>query len=333
MNTTRFFMQQDRFHTALCGTSAVVCVRAQSGVLAETRLEQASISTALLATDDGESVVGVKSQAQVKSVIYNVYGFHNPDDIPAQRPAFNGHLLVNVLYLLGNGYRGYNPVLMRFHSPDSLSPFGVGGLNSYGYCEGDAINFSDPSGHGPIRRSGSLPGLSSESMMKRIVPEIVKNPSPRPRPRRVSDAGYRTPSYLDQTVQDVLNELPGWGTPDAPTQSSMQRNQASLIAEPINTQLVASAPRVVVRGKSRGLGNLDQERATLLLIRNYESDNTVGKLTLEQVHDSRRAAIFARMQGASMSNAIRQIVPGVSAKDIKVLVRPIINMLRVRQSN
>lgn len=47
---------------------------------------------------------------------------------------------------LGNGHRVYNPVLMRFHSPDSLSPFGRGGRNAYAYCAGDPINHADPSG-------------------------------------------------------------------------------------------------------------------------------------------------------------------------------------------
>jgi len=50
-------------------------------------------------------------------------------------------------YLLGNGYRAFNPVLMRFHSPDSLSPMGAGGLNCYAYCAGDPINNVDPTGH------------------------------------------------------------------------------------------------------------------------------------------------------------------------------------------
>jgi hypothetical protein len=36
---------------------------------------------------------------------------------------------------------------MRFNSPDSLSPFGNGGLNSYAYCAGDPTNKSDPTGH------------------------------------------------------------------------------------------------------------------------------------------------------------------------------------------
>ncbi|POD73867.1 RHS repeat-associated core domain-containing protein [Pseudomonas syringae group genomosp. 3] len=63
-------------------------------------------------------------------------------------PGFNGELLDDITghYLLGNGYRAYNPVLMRFNSPDSLSPFGKGGLNAYAYCGGDPVNRTDPDG-------------------------------------------------------------------------------------------------------------------------------------------------------------------------------------------
>jgi RHS repeat-associated protein len=48
---------------------------------------------------------------------------------------------------LGNGYRAYNPVLGRFTAPDSMSPFGAGGINPYAYCAGDPVNRTDPSGH------------------------------------------------------------------------------------------------------------------------------------------------------------------------------------------
>lgn len=53
-------------------------------------------------------------------------------------------------YLLGNGYRNLSPTLMRFHCPDSESPFGLGGLNTYCFSLNDPINGSDPSGHFPF---------------------------------------------------------------------------------------------------------------------------------------------------------------------------------------
>jgi RHS repeat-associated protein len=64
-------------------------------------------------------------------------------------PAFNGERAdpVSGTYHLGNGYRAYSPVLMRFTCPDSLSPFGGGGVNPYAYCAGDPVNITDPSGH------------------------------------------------------------------------------------------------------------------------------------------------------------------------------------------
>lgn len=62
---------------------------------------------------------------------------------------FNGERrdIVTGLYHLGHGYRAYNPVLMRFHATDSMSPFGRGGLNVYSYCLGDPVNLVDPTGH------------------------------------------------------------------------------------------------------------------------------------------------------------------------------------------
>ncbi|HEY3985131.1 RHS repeat-associated core domain-containing protein [Cedecea sp.] len=62
---------------------------------------------------------------------------------------FNGERLdpVTGTTHLGNGYRAYSPVLMRFICPDSWSPFGEGGINPYAYCDGDPVNRVDPTGH------------------------------------------------------------------------------------------------------------------------------------------------------------------------------------------
>lgn len=56
------------------------------------------------------------------------------------RDSLTGH------YHLGNGHRTFNPLLMRFNSPDRLSPFAAGGLNVYAYCMGDPVNRNDPTG-------------------------------------------------------------------------------------------------------------------------------------------------------------------------------------------
>lgn len=48
---------------------------------------------------------------------------------------------------LNNGYRAYSNTLNRFTCNDSWSPFYLGGVNAYAYCQGDPVNREDPSGH------------------------------------------------------------------------------------------------------------------------------------------------------------------------------------------
>ncbi|MFK0091840.1 RHS repeat-associated core domain-containing protein [Pseudomonas sp. NPDC090592] len=62
-------------------------------------------------------------------------------------------------YLLGNGKRAYDTVLMRFYSPDTLSPFARGGINAYAYCKGDPVNNVDRDGHSPTRIVSQGAGL------------------------------------------------------------------------------------------------------------------------------------------------------------------------------
>lgn len=84
---------------------------------------------------------------------YTPYGL-KPIDQQGVKLAFNGETADPLTgnYLLGNGYRAFSPTLMRFLAPDSWSPFGKGGLNTYAYCVGDPVNNVDPGGHAVFNR-------------------------------------------------------------------------------------------------------------------------------------------------------------------------------------
>lgn len=114
--------------------------------------------TLLLMTDASPSVIGECLQGKQHSIVYSAYGHRSAEEALTTLLGFNGEVreATTGWYLLGRGYRAYNPSLMRFHSPDSLSPFGSGGLNPYVYCLGNPVAFRDPTGHRPsnARRPG-----------------------------------------------------------------------------------------------------------------------------------------------------------------------------------
>jgi RHS repeat-associated protein len=105
----------------------------------------------LLATDSRHSVLGELTPAGLNRLAYTPYGFQSVQRPVGSSLGFNGERreALTGCYHLGNGHRLYNPVLMRFYSPDKLSPFGKGGLNPYAYCVGDPVNFTDPTGEVP----------------------------------------------------------------------------------------------------------------------------------------------------------------------------------------
>ena len=106
------------------------------------------LETTLLLTDQQCSVLHTVNAQAHKPKAYTAYGHRPAESGMTCLLGFNGEPPDPVTghYLLGNGYRAFNPVLMRFNSPDRLSPFGEGGLNGYAYCGGDPVNRVDPTG-------------------------------------------------------------------------------------------------------------------------------------------------------------------------------------------
>ncbi|KAF0255221.1 hypothetical protein GN299_08965 [Pseudomonas putida] len=106
--------------------------------------------TTLLTVDQQRTVSNHVDQYQLlRSIAYTPYGHRSSDQGCL---GFNGEWLDSsaLHYFLGNGYRAFCPAFTRFRSPDSMSPFGSGGLNAYGYCGQDPINYRDPTGHSRV---------------------------------------------------------------------------------------------------------------------------------------------------------------------------------------
>jgi len=143
------------------GAQALTLLRAAGQVLGQRDAKH----VAFYLTDLKDSVLECMG-GQASSMKYTGYGYEG-DSTGSSLLRFNGQRKESTTghYLLGDGYRGFNPVLMRFNSPDSLSPFGAGGVNTYCYCGGDPVNRADPSGHewksffGIRPRRSSIPDL------------------------------------------------------------------------------------------------------------------------------------------------------------------------------
>ncbi|WP_408599400.1 RHS repeat-associated core domain-containing protein [Pseudomonas sp. PLMAX] len=148
----RLFYCKKRLTTEIQGAVQRTIFQQDDQLLAQHDQQDHVIESSLLATDQARSVLRVDKANRPNAVSYSPYG-HRPvvDDLRSLL-GFNGERVDSVTgyYLLGIGYRAFNPILMRFNSPDSFSPFGRGGFNSYVYCLGDPINRYDDSGHFPL---------------------------------------------------------------------------------------------------------------------------------------------------------------------------------------
>jgi RHS repeat-associated protein len=181
----------------------------------------------LLATDSNHSIIGEIVDGKTSAIGYSAFGEQSARQEVVTALGFNGQLLEATIgwYLLGNGYRAYNPRLMRFHSPDSWSPFGDGGLNSYAYCLNEPINSEDPTGHSPAKflfqrvlaqraQRASVIVKGSDVLQLTRPSVIVKHPKhPLPKVTQLATE----PNVAPPKIQNPVGELAATSAPQSPT--------------------------------------------------------------------------------------------------------------------
>ena len=150
--------------TEVGGYEQLSIIRHEDHLLAQQGRKAGGVDTALLASDQQRSVLGTVQKNLQRSIAYTAYGHRLSENGLISLLGFTGQRAEPVTghYLLGNGYRAFNPALMRFNSPDGLSPFGNGGLNAYAYCAGDPVNWIDPTGSSKFSALKSLFGFKSQ---------------------------------------------------------------------------------------------------------------------------------------------------------------------------
>jgi RHS repeat-associated protein len=146
---TRLYYCANTLATEVQGTQPRRFFRGGRHLLSQQNGSADRLTSTLIAADRSNNALTAATSDQHLRIAYSAYGHRETLGLLPGLPGFNGEHPDPLTghYLLGNGYRAYNPVLMRFNSPDSLSPFGKGGLNAYAYCAGDPVNRFDPSGH------------------------------------------------------------------------------------------------------------------------------------------------------------------------------------------
>ncbi|MBO1537501.1 RHS repeat-associated core domain-containing protein [Pseudomonas sp. OA65] len=249
----RFYLS-DRLATEIHGSFQYQVFQTLDVLLAESHGGNTP-RTSLLLTDKHRSVL----QSSDGTSTYTPYGHRTAQGGLSSLLAFNGERndTITGCYLLGNGHRAFNPVLMRFNSPDSLSPFGDGGLNCYAYCQGDPINRTDPTGripHGLLWFANGLMEFGGSYVLPFLAPKALVRRLPfvaGAKFGRAAKVVAATSAFAGTVSYIVLNRME-------------EHHPESPVNDPLLIALVALA----AIGTVSGFGALLHKRAQLPRIRN-----------------------------------------------------------------
>ena len=227
--STQRFYQEDDLVTEMGDQGQLSILRHGEEPLAQHQTVSGVDDTLLLATDRAHSVLQILAGTNRQQRVYTAYGYRTGESGLSSLFGFNGEArdAITGHYLLGQGTRAFNPVLMRFNSPDELSPFDAGGINSYAYCEGDPVNYCDPTGNGKfaIFNTGGRLGLwhrpsviarhrsntvivDSRKIIKSTTAPIARTPSPierTPSPKTSTPLGSGSPSAFEQPQNSPIS--------------------------------------------------------------------------------------------------------------------------------
>lgn len=211
--THQRFYRNARLVTEIQGTVQRSYVHAADQLLAQHTHDSDTQHTSLFATDRQRSVLNTLNPNEIQSATYSPYGHHHAENNPSSQLGFNGERMDPTTghYLLGNGYRAFNPVLMRFNSSDSMSPFGKGGINSYAYCLNNPMNLRDDNGHFPnfmiFKIASMMDPMSMSKFLDTHSPLKITSVSQPSHRIHTMDNQYVAGEYLIQRRYDSNNKL------------------------------------------------------------------------------------------------------------------------------
>lgn len=296
------FYQGFSISTVIYNDKSTSIIRSGASPIAERTLNSTLNEPALLSIDTSNTPVSIARNENILGKVFSAYGYSSEEHREHSLIGFAGETSIAAgKYLLGS-YRIFDPVLMRFHSPDNLSPFLAGSINCYGYCSGDPINNTDPTGHvkSPLKLFRKLLSNKKSKPMNTGLSQstpAINQSSEYSQPSSFNPAFENTGKDIVPSRSDLkaAKSLPSInGVPKAPTLEQMAKYEPSA-PMPVNTitgdnlkylkSLEDSATRnyALMRQRHRGIVNTKEHRRAQQLAGKFGDldSNEITKMLFE----------------------------------------------------